>query len=129
MAALDRVRRSRGAFQAALTRRTPPHRGLLFAALRASRARLATAGTTGRDYQNKCVCGAEEIASRHESGLAWALLNPLFMLSPWLMGKVAMDEAASLFRRARTPQFPAATGRRIAEEMNAAVQLFESSGW
>jgi hypothetical protein len=51
------------------------------------------------------------------------------MFSPWLLGKVAADEAACLFRRARMPQLPTETWRRIATEVNDAEQLYDAAGW
>lgn len=57
------------------------------------------------------------------------LLITSIMFSPWLMGKVVADEAACLFRRARTQHPPQATWRRITDEVEAAARLYETSGW
>jgi hypothetical protein len=51
------------------------------------------------------------------------------MMSAWLIGKIAADEAACAFRRWRTHPRPAADWTRIASEVAAAAALHEAQGW
>jgi dienelactone hydrolase len=58
-----------------------------------------------------------------------ALADAFGMLSPVLAAKIFADEAACLFRRARSRALPAMPWTRVVEEVQQASRIYEGRGW